>query len=188
MDRMAVTNDQLVEALRPVQDPELHRSIVDLGMLRRAELDAHRHRPHPGRPHRRRLPAPQRDPESRAQRAHHTRRRHRRRPRLHGDDRPGARGPARSSCTARRAPPPARPRPTVTPRVGRSRSPSPDRRPARCSSRRARVASASRASPPTSPSPSPSRATRWASSTPTSTATRSRRCSAPIVRPPSSTR
>jgi ATP-binding protein involved in chromosome partitioning len=36
---MAVTNDQLVEALRPVQDPELHRSIVELGMLRRAELD-----------------------------------------------------------------------------------------------------------------------------------------------------
>ena len=32
-------NDQLVEALRPVQDPELHRSIVDLGMLRQAELD-----------------------------------------------------------------------------------------------------------------------------------------------------
>jgi ATP-binding protein involved in chromosome partitioning len=38
MARMAVTNDQLVEALRPVQDPELHRSIVDLGMLRTAEL------------------------------------------------------------------------------------------------------------------------------------------------------
>jgi ATP-binding protein involved in chromosome partitioning len=37
---MAVTNEQLVEALRPVQDPELHRSIVDLGMLRQAELDA----------------------------------------------------------------------------------------------------------------------------------------------------
>ncbi|MEO6570753.1 MAG: P-loop NTPase [Ilumatobacteraceae bacterium] len=36
---MAVTNEQLVEALRPVQDPELHRSIVDLGMLRRAEVD-----------------------------------------------------------------------------------------------------------------------------------------------------
>jgi ATP-binding protein involved in chromosome partitioning len=32
-------NPQLVEALRPVEDPELHRSIVDLGMLRRAELD-----------------------------------------------------------------------------------------------------------------------------------------------------
>ena len=33
-------NPQLVEALRPVEDPELHRSIVDLGMLRRAELDS----------------------------------------------------------------------------------------------------------------------------------------------------
>jgi ATP-binding protein involved in chromosome partitioning len=33
-------NPQLVEALRPVEDPELHRSIVDLGMLRRAELAA----------------------------------------------------------------------------------------------------------------------------------------------------
>ena len=31
-------NPLLVDALRPVQDPELHRSIVDLGMLRRAEL------------------------------------------------------------------------------------------------------------------------------------------------------
>jgi ATP-binding protein involved in chromosome partitioning len=30
---------ELVEALRPVEDPELHRSIVDLGMLRQAELD-----------------------------------------------------------------------------------------------------------------------------------------------------
>ena len=34
-------NEQLVEALRPVQDPELHRSIVDLGMLKQAELDEH---------------------------------------------------------------------------------------------------------------------------------------------------
>ena len=40
MAAMAVTSEQLVEALRPVQDPELHRSIVDLGMLRRAEVDA----------------------------------------------------------------------------------------------------------------------------------------------------
>ena len=31
-------NPSLVDALRPVEDPELHRSIVDLGMLRRAEL------------------------------------------------------------------------------------------------------------------------------------------------------
>ena len=40
MTAVAVTHEQLVEALRPVQDPELHRSIVDLGMLRRAEVDA----------------------------------------------------------------------------------------------------------------------------------------------------
>jgi ATP-binding protein involved in chromosome partitioning len=40
MAAMAVSNEQLVEALRPVQDPELHRSIVDLGMVRRAEVDA----------------------------------------------------------------------------------------------------------------------------------------------------
>ncbi|MEC6987259.1 MAG: iron-sulfur cluster assembly protein, partial [Actinomycetota bacterium] len=35
---MTTSNEQLVEALRPVEDPELHRSIVDLGMLKRAEL------------------------------------------------------------------------------------------------------------------------------------------------------
>jgi ATP-binding protein involved in chromosome partitioning len=34
---MTVTSEQLVEALRPVEDPELHRSIVDLGMVRAAE-------------------------------------------------------------------------------------------------------------------------------------------------------
>lgn len=34
---MPITTDQIVDALRPVQDPELHRSIVDLGMVRRAE-------------------------------------------------------------------------------------------------------------------------------------------------------
>ena len=33
-------NDLLVDVLRPVEDPELHRSIVDLGMLRRADLEA----------------------------------------------------------------------------------------------------------------------------------------------------
>ena len=37
---MPVTSEQLVEALRPVEDPELHRSIVDLGMVRRAEVGA----------------------------------------------------------------------------------------------------------------------------------------------------
>ncbi len=35
-----VTSADLVEALRPVEDPELHRSIVDLGMLRKAEIGA----------------------------------------------------------------------------------------------------------------------------------------------------
>ncbi|MEN9645892.1 MAG: hypothetical protein RL238_2561 [Actinomycetota bacterium] len=30
----APTNDQIIDALRPVEDPELHRSIVDLGMVR----------------------------------------------------------------------------------------------------------------------------------------------------------
>jgi ATP-binding protein involved in chromosome partitioning len=33
-----VTEEQIVEALRPVEDPELHRSIVDLGMLRGVEI------------------------------------------------------------------------------------------------------------------------------------------------------
>ncbi len=36
---MAVTEAQVVEALRPVQDPELHRSIVDLGMYRGVRID-----------------------------------------------------------------------------------------------------------------------------------------------------
>ena len=31
--------DQLIDALRPVQDPELHRSIVDLGMVRDVVID-----------------------------------------------------------------------------------------------------------------------------------------------------
>jgi ATP-binding protein involved in chromosome partitioning len=33
-----VTEDQIVDALRPVEDPELHRSIVDLGMLRGVDV------------------------------------------------------------------------------------------------------------------------------------------------------
>jgi len=37
---MSPSPDQLIDALRPVEDPELHRSIVDLGMLRRAEMRA----------------------------------------------------------------------------------------------------------------------------------------------------
>ena len=33
------TTDQIIDALRPVEDPELHRSIVDLGMVRSVQLD-----------------------------------------------------------------------------------------------------------------------------------------------------
>lgn len=36
---MPVTDAQVLDALRPVQDPELHMSIVDLGMVRRVEVD-----------------------------------------------------------------------------------------------------------------------------------------------------
>ena len=36
---MSVTNDQVLDALRPVEDPELHRSIVDLGMVRDIKID-----------------------------------------------------------------------------------------------------------------------------------------------------
>ena len=34
---MPVTEAQVIEALRPVEDPELHRSIVDLGMVRQID-------------------------------------------------------------------------------------------------------------------------------------------------------
>src|SRR5436190_230217 len=36
---MAVTPAEVVDALRPVQDPELHRSIVDLGMVKDVAID-----------------------------------------------------------------------------------------------------------------------------------------------------
>jgi len=36
---MPVSEAQVLEALRPVQDPELHRSIVELDMVRRIEVD-----------------------------------------------------------------------------------------------------------------------------------------------------
>jgi ATP-binding protein involved in chromosome partitioning len=36
---MTVTETEITEALRPVQDPELHRSIVDLDMVRRIAVD-----------------------------------------------------------------------------------------------------------------------------------------------------
>ncbi|MBM3638145.1 MAG: Mrp/NBP35 family ATP-binding protein [Actinobacteria bacterium] len=37
---MTASPDQIIEALRPVEDPELHRSIVDLGMVRDVRNDA----------------------------------------------------------------------------------------------------------------------------------------------------
>ena len=39
MSSPAVTPDAVIEALRPVQDPELHRSIVELGMVRDVVVD-----------------------------------------------------------------------------------------------------------------------------------------------------
>ena len=36
---MPATADDVIAALRPVEDPELHRSIVDLGMVRDVRID-----------------------------------------------------------------------------------------------------------------------------------------------------
>ena len=36
---MSVSEHDVIEALRPVEDPELHRSIVDLGMVRGVAID-----------------------------------------------------------------------------------------------------------------------------------------------------
>ena len=60
---MAVTETDVVEALRPVEDPELHRSIVDLGMVRDV-APGRALRRGADRPHRGRLSAPQRDPDA----------------------------------------------------------------------------------------------------------------------------
>ena len=37
---MSLTQDQVIDALRPVEDPELRRSIVDLGMVRSVSIDS----------------------------------------------------------------------------------------------------------------------------------------------------
>src|SRR4029453_1046608 len=39
---MPVTEAEVLDALRPVEDPELHRSIVDLDMVRRVAVDGPR--------------------------------------------------------------------------------------------------------------------------------------------------
>src|SRR5688572_30606864 len=41
-DPMPVTVDDVIAALRPVEDPELHRSIVDLDMVRDVRVDGSR--------------------------------------------------------------------------------------------------------------------------------------------------
>ena len=40
MTTATVTNEQIIEALRPVEDPELRRSIVDLGMVKGVDIGA----------------------------------------------------------------------------------------------------------------------------------------------------
>ena len=40
---MSITPEQVVDALRPVEDPELHRSIVDIGMLRNVDVASDGH-------------------------------------------------------------------------------------------------------------------------------------------------
>ena len=60
---MPVTSDQVIEALRPVEDPELRRSIVDLGMVRDVDIGADGAVGVLIALTVRRLPAAQRDPE-----------------------------------------------------------------------------------------------------------------------------
>ncbi len=38
---MALTEQQVLEALRPIEDPELHLGIVDLGLIYGAEINPH---------------------------------------------------------------------------------------------------------------------------------------------------
>ena len=130
---MPVTPEQLIEALRPVEDPELHRSIVDLGMVRRAELDADGVASVlvaltvAGCPLRNEI-------QSRVDAALLAARwGHRRRPRVHGDDRSGARGPAGQAAGQRPRPVThATDNPRVTPPGVPCRSTSRVRGPVRC--------------------------------------------------------
>ena len=91
------TEAQVIDALRPVEDPEIHRSIVDLGMVRGIGFDG---RPGHGhhRAHRRRLPAAQRDHQPGQRCGRGARGRQRRRARLHRHDRRGAPGARADGC------------------------------------------------------------------------------------------
>ena len=119
MDAMATPSpkQQVVEALRPVQDPELHRSIVDLGMLRGVDIRRQRHRRRAHRPHRPRVPAARTRSNDRvSRRGDRARRRRVDRPRVHGDDR---RASARNCARASTATPAAT--------AGQARGPRPRR-------------------------------------------------------------
>ena len=179
---MATTEADVVEALRPVEDPELHRSIVDLGMVKGVAIDGGVAAVRialtvAGCPLRNEiqnrvstavvaldgidrvdLDFTVMTDEERADV----------REMLHGDPASHRRHP--SGPRPRRGPGDPLRRPV-------------EHAPACCSSPRARAAWASRRSPPTSPSPSPSGATRSPSSTPTCGASRSRGCSASSTPP-----
>ena len=170
-------------ALRPVEDPEIHRSIVELGMVRGIAVDGDRvvvtvALTVAGCPLRAEITNRVTD----AVGALAGRRPRRRRP--HGHDRRGAAALGRLlKGVGHAAPHGGRRAQARAPR--RTRSPTPA--PASSRSRRARAASASRRSPPTSRSRSRSAATRSPRSTPTCGASRCRACSASTVRRPSST-
>ena len=182
---MPATVDQIIDALRPVEDPELHRSIVDLGMVRHVEPAADGTVSVLVALDRRRLPAAQRDPApGRTRRC---------------SPLDGVTGVAldftvmtdqeREALRQQLQGNGARPRPHPRPATGPRRGPPDPVRPARLAhppaahlvrqGRRRQVD----ASPPTSPSRWPLAGTRSASSTPTSTASRSPACSAPSASP-----
>ena len=142
---MPLTRDQIIEALRPVEDPEIHRSIVELGMVRSIDPAADGSvavliaLTVPGCPLKNEIT-------NRVTAAVAA---------LDGVTTVAVEFTVMSDRTARRCASSCRAAGTATatrtgsrratPRAGRSRSPSPARAPARCSSRPARAASASRA-------------------------------------------
>ena len=175
------TEAEVLDALRPVEDPEIHRSIVDLDMVRGIEIDGRPGQGH-GRADGRRLPAAGRDHQAGHRRRRGARRRERRRRRPHGHDRRGA--PRARAAAARRR---SRARPTAT----TARAPrQPVHRLAHARARD-RVGQGRRRQVVGHDEPRgrarAARARRSPRSTPTSGASRCRACSASTGRRPSST-
>jgi ATP-binding protein involved in chromosome partitioning len=143
---MPLTTDAVIDALRPVQDPELHRSIVDLDMVRdvaikRGTVDVTIALTVAGCPMRNEIDNRVKGAISvlddvRDVRITFT---------VMTDD---ERRRCATSSTVTRPRRPARKRRTVMPKVGRSRSLTPRAAPECCLSHRARAASASHRSPP----------------------------------------